>query len=234
MIKSIKNLEILTQSVTIDITGLSQYDNAKGDIARITSNIKLVNPLPEETQFVLPDCEEAGEVKFYLPDGTKAQQQDFDPAITQDVDQLPIAMRESLEKFISNWTFDELTEHVKEMENYMEMKSSKNTITIPAGQNYFTFTFSKYIGKNENGEFTLETCVPFNGFTINPNASGTKANVIVLMPYEFGENTEKVIDATWIAPNSQVQQLDRKVESGRVMLSKYWTGDPAVSIKYKY
>lgn len=234
MITSIKNLEILTQSVTIDITALSRYENAKGDIARITSNIRLANPLTEEIKFVLPDCNEAGQVKFYLPNGEQAQQQDFDPTSMENIAQLESLMKQSLDNFIAAPTAEGVTSSVKTMEEYMELKNSKQIITIPAGQQYFTFTFSKYINKNANGEFILETSVPFNGFTINPSLPSSQANIIILMPFELGQDVAKVIDANWTAPNSQVQQLDKKFESGRVMLSKYWHGDPAVYVKYIY
>lgn len=234
IMNSIKNLQVLTQSVTIDITALSVYDKTKGDIARITSNIKLAAPLTAPMQFVLPDCDAAGQVKFYLPDGSIAQQQDFDPTALEDVTQLQSIMRSELDTFIATPTKEIMTSYVKNLEEYLEFKTSKQVITIPANQQYFTFTFSKYISKNENNEYILETSVPFSGFRIDPNLPGAQANVIVLMPYELGQDVNKVLQANWIAPNSQPQSLDKKVESGRIMVSKYWKNDPAVLIKYKY
>lgn len=234
MTTTLNNLQVLTQSVTIDITALSIYDKTKEDIARITSNIRLASPLKEEIQFVLPDCDAAGEIKFYLPDGSTAQQQDFDPTSSTDIAQLPVTMKNELETFIATPTKEGMINHVKNLENYLEFKTSKQVITIPANQQYFTFTFSKYLSKNPNNELVLETSVPFNGFKIDPNLSGSQANIIVLMPYELGQDPNKVLEASWIAPNSQSQPLDKKIESGRIMVSKYWRNDPSVLVRYKY
>ena len=232
LMKSFKNLNILSESVTIDITPLSQYGNAQ-DLAKITANIKLAAPLEAETKFIMPNCDSITAPKVYLPDGKAVLMNDFDPLDDEAVNQLPNLITQSMQKYFGDASMANMKEVVDYMATYTEYKSSSSAITIPAGQQYVTFSYSKYIPRDpETGINTLETIVPLSSFTIS-NTPGSKANIIILMPFEI-QNLDNILDAQWTAPNGVPQALEKKLEAGRIMLSQYWQYDPAVVVKYKY
>lgn len=231
-LQSIKNLPILTQSVTIDITPLSLYGHTD-DLAKITANIRLANPLSEDTKFLLPNCEGVKPPKVYLPNGTPIENESFDPTAEADISQIPGMIQQSLSKFLEVTTIDNMNETVEAMSLYAEYKQSSQSITIPAGQQYITFSYSKYIPKDSDGIYTLETIVPLCSFTLN-DTPGAKANIIILMPFEMATDISKVVEAKWTAPNGVPQELNRSTVDGRITLSQYWQYDPQVVVKYRY
>jgi len=142
-------------------------------------------------------------------------------------------MQQSLNKYIETPTLDAMNETVSVMSIYSEYKQNSQTITIPAGQEYITFSYSKYIPKNEDGTYTLETIVPLSSFTLN-NTPGAKANIIILMPFEMATDMSKIVEARWTAPNGQPQELNKVAVGERITLSQYWQYDPQVVVKYRY
>jgi hypothetical protein len=232
ILQNIKNLPILTESVTIDVTPLSLYGHTE-DIAKITANIKLTMPMAEDTKFILPVCEGVKPPKIYLPNGTPLNNESFDPTAEADIAQIPGMMQQSLNKYIEVPTLDVMNELVSDMSKYSDYKQNGQIITIPAGQEYITFSYSKYIPKNEDGTYTLETIVPLSSFTLN-NTPGAKANIIILMPFEMATDMSKIVEARWTAPNGQPQELTRAAVGERITLSQYWQYDPQVVVKYRY
>lgn len=229
---SLKHLQIMSESVTIDITPLSLY-GSELDLARITANIRLVSPLDQDTRFILPSCDSIKAPKLYLPDGTPVPLNDFDPTDEDSINQLPSLISGSLQEYLADPSFPNMNKVVDHMATYTEFKANSQTIVIPAGQQYITFTYSKYIPKDaQTGLNCLETIVPLSSFTLE-NSPGSKANVIVLMPFEI-QNMDNIVEAQWTAPNGQPQPLERKVEAGRIILSQYWQYDPSVVVKYRY
>lgn len=231
-LQSIKKLPILTESVTIDVTPLSLYGHTD-DLAKVTANIRLSSPMQQDTKFLLPVCDGVKPPKVYLPNGTTIQNESFDPTAEADVTQIPGIIQQSLNQYLQVPSIDNMDKTVEAMSLYSEYKQSNQTITIPAGQQYITFSYSKYIPKNPDGTYTLETIVPLSSFTLN-NVPGAKANIIVLMPFEIGTDTSKILESRWTSPNGQPQQLNRSTVDGRITLSQYWKYDPQVVVKYKY
>ena len=232
ILQSIKNLPILTESVTIDVTPLSLYGHTE-DIAKITANIKLENPMAEDTKFILPVCEGIKPPKIYLPNGNPLNIDSFEPTAEADIAQIPSMMQQALNTYIETPTMDAMNEAVSIMSMYSEYKQNSQTITIPAGQQYITFSYSKFIPKNDDGTYTLETIVPLSSFTLN-NTPGAKANIIILMPFEMATDMSKIVDARWTAPNGQPQELIRTAVGERITLSQYWQYDPQVVVRYRY
>ncbi|MCB2289454.1 hypothetical protein LGK97_06695 [Clostridium sp. CS001] len=232
ILQSIKNLPILTESVTIDVTPLSLYGHAE-DIAKITANIKLEGPMIEDTKFILPVCEGIKPPKIYLPNGTPLNIDSFEPTAEADIAQIPSMMQQALNTYIETPTLDAMNEAVSIMSMYSEYKQNSQTITIPAGQQYITFSYSKFIPRNDDGTYTLETIVPLSSFTLN-NTPGAKANIIILMPFEMATDMSKIVDARWTAPNGQPQELIRTTIGERITLSQYWQYDPQVVVRYRY
>ena len=231
-LQSIKNLPILTESVTIDVTPLSLYGHTE-DIAKITANIKLTNPMAEDTKFILPVCEGVKPPKIYLPNGTPLNMESFEPTAEDDILQIPSMMQQALNKYIETPTLNAMNETVSVMSMYSEYKQNSQTITIPAGQQYITFSYSKYIPRNDEGIYTLETIVPLCSFTLN-NTPGAKANIIILMPFEMATDMNKIVESRWTAPNGQPQELNRAAVGERITLSQYWQYDPQVVVRYRY
>lgn len=232
ILQSIKSLPILTESVTIDVTPLSQYGHTE-DIAKITANIKLATPMAEDTKFILPICEGIKPPKIYLPNGTPLSIDSFEPTAEADIAQIPSMMQQALNSYIEAPTMGAMNEAVSIMSMYSEYKQNSQTITIPAGQQYITFSYSKYIPKNDDGTYTLETIVPLSSFTLN-NTPGAKANIIILMPFEMATDMSKIVEAMWTAPNGQPQELIRTSVGERITLSQYWQYDPQVLVRYRY
>jgi hypothetical protein len=232
ILQSIKNLPILTESVTIDVTPLSLYGHAE-DIAKITANIKLESPMIEDTKFILPVCEGIKPPKIYLPNGTPLNIDSFEPTAEADIAQIPSMMQQALNTYIETPTMDVMNEAVSIMSMYSEYKQNSQSITIPAGQQYITFSYSKFIPRNDDGTYTLETIVPLSSFTLN-NTPGAKANIIILMPFEMATDMSKIVDARWTAPNGQPQELIRTTVGERITLSQYWQYDPQVVVRYRY
>ena len=231
-LQSIKNLPILTESVTIDVTPLSQYGHTE-DIAKITANIKLTKPMAEDTKFILPVCEGVKPPKIYLPNGMPLNIESFEPTAEADISQIPNMIQQALSKYIVTPTLDIMNEVVSDMSKYADYKQNGQTITMPAGQQYITFSYSKYIPKNDDGTFTLQTIVPLSSFTLN-NTPGAKANIIILMPFEMATDMSKIVEAKWTTPNGQPQELNKIVVGQRITLSQYWQNDPQVVVKYRY
>ena len=232
ILQSIKNLPIMTESVTIDVTPLSLYGHPE-DLAKITANIKLANPMAEDTKFILPVCDGVKPPKIYLPDGTPLNVDSFEPTAEADISQLPSMMQQSLSKYIEVPTIEAMNETVSAMSLYSEYKQNSQAITIPAGQQYITFSYSKYIPRSDDGTYTLETIVPLTSFTLN-NTPGAKANIIILMPFEMATDMSKVLQASWTPPNGQTQELNKTTVGERIILSQYWQYDPQVLVKYRY
>lgn len=231
-LQSLKQLQILSESVTIDITPLSLYGNAQ-DLAKITANIKLAAPLAQDTKFIVPNCDAITAPKIYLPDGQTVTLNDFDPTDEESINQLPSMISISLQEYLTDPSMPNMHKVVDFMATYSEYKANTSVIVIPAGQQYITFTYSKYIPRDaQTGINSLDTIVPLSSFTLE-NSPGSKANVIVLMPFEI-QNMDNIIEAQWTAPNGQPQPLEKKMEAGRILLSQYWQYDPSVIVKYKY
>lgn len=232
-LQSFNQLPILTETVTIDVTPLSRYGH-NTDLAKITTHIRLSSPLQQETKFVLPCCDEAiNPPKVYLPDGQTITS-DFDPTTLENIAQLPNLITISLNEYLANPTTETLNKHSMLTAEYLEFKESNQIMTIPAGAEFITFTYSKYINKNTDDSFTLETMVPLTSFSIT-NTPGAKLNLTILMPFEIGTDFSKILESTWERPDTgQVEELDRSNVSERMVLSKYWQYDPKVLVKYKY
>jgi hypothetical protein len=231
-LNSLKQLQIISESVTIDITPLSLYGNAQ-DLAKITANIRLAAPLEQDTKFIVPNCDSITAPKIYLPDGQTVTMNDFDPTDEESINQLPALINTSLQEYLADPSMSNINKVVDYMATYSEFRANTSTITIPAGQQYITFTYSKYIPRDpQTGINSLDTIVPLSSFTLQ-NSPGSKANIIVLMPFEI-QSLDNIIEAQWTAPNGQPQQLEKKVEAGRIMLTQYWQYDPSVVVKYKY
>lgn len=232
-LQALKSIKILSESVTVDVTPLSRYGN-QNDIAKITTNIQLIDPLLEDTKFLIPNLDGVNLPKIYLPDGSKVDIGDFDPTAEIDLNQL----KEEIPNFASKFADDPSDENMKQtvdaMATFSEYKKVSQIINVPAGQKYITFSYSKYIPQNEStGEFVLETIVPLSNFSIS-NTPGSKANIIVIMPFEIVD-PNNIMEAKWTIPNSGTfQDLIKGNTAGRITLSQYWQYDPAVFIKYKY
>jgi hypothetical protein len=230
-IQSIKNLPIISESVTIDVTPLSRYGHTN-DLAKVTANIRLAQPMQETTRFLLPNCDSVKAPKVYLPDGT-AIVNNIDTIAEDDVNQLKTPILSSIQTFLDTPNGDSLNKIVELITTYNDYKQSTNVMEIPAGQDYITFSCSKLISKDDStGINTLETIVPLSSFTLN-NQPGSKANIIVLMPFEITD-VNNVVEAKWTAPNGTPQDLNKEVHAGRIILSQYWQYDPSVVVKYKY
>lgn len=230
-IQTLKTLPIISESVTIDVTPLSLYGRAN-DLAKITANIKLAQPMQEETKFLIPNCDSIKSPKVYLPDGTPIVNS-FDPTAEVDVNNLVTVMQQSLQTFSATPTDENMNNLVKIITTYSEMKQYNQVMVIPAGQQYITFTYSKEIAKDQTtGINSLETIVPLSSFTLN-NQPGSKANVIVLMPFELTD-INNILEASWTAPNGVPQELTKQSQAGRIVLSQYWQYDPSVVVKYRY
>ena len=226
-IQSLKQLPIISESVTIDITPLSRYGR-ENDIAKITSNIRLSAPLEEETNYLLPVCNSLGKTKVYLPNGDTIVN-DFDPTAEADVNSLKTLMEDSLKKFEEIPSNENMNIHVANVAAYNEFKGTSQVITIPKGEQYITFSYSKTIEKT-NEINKLETIVPLSSFTLQ---TGGKANIIILMPFEITD-ASKIQKANWTAPNGEVQNLKTSTEAGRIVLSQNWQNDPSVLVEYVY
>lgn len=230
--KSIKTLPIITQSISIEVVPTSKGGKQE-DIAKISANIRLVSPLNEETQFIVPKVEGAISQKVYLPDGTRITQDSLDVVNAANIEGLPTDMINKVQEFISNPSMDNLKSTVEIMATYSDYKISSEIISVPAGTEYITFYYSKWIPQNEDGTFTLETLVPFIDFVL-ANQTGAKATITVLMPIEIN-NINNIIEAKWEVPNTnQPQELNKNVIDGRIILSQVWQYDPSVYVKYKY
>lgn len=231
-IQALKNIQILSESVTVDVTPLSRY-GSQNDIARTTANIQLVEPLKEETRFLIPNFEGIKPPKIYLPDGAKVDIGDFDPTAENDLSQLQNDIPTLVSKFIQDPSQENIKEVVDTMATFSEYKKSSQVITLPIGQKYITFAYSKTIPFDETkGEHILETIVPLSDFSLT-NTPGSKANIIVLMPFEITD-LNNIVEAKWTAPNGVPQDLIKENKAGRITLSQYWQYDPAVLIRYKY
>lgn len=230
-IQSLKTLPIISESVTIDVTPLSLYGRAN-DLAKITANIKLAQPLQEETKFLIPNCDSLKTPKVYLPDGTLIVNS-FDPTAQADVNNLIPTMQQSLQVFSEVPSDENMNNLVKIITTYNEIKQYTQVMTIPAGQQYITFSYSKEISKDPTtGINLLETIVPLSSFTLN-NQPGCKANIVILMPFELTD-VNNILEASWVAPNGTPQELNKQSQAGRIILSQYWQYDPSVVVKYKY
>ncbi|NMF07330.1 MULTISPECIES: hypothetical protein [Clostridium] len=230
-IKSLKQLPILSESVTIDVTPLSLYGR-QNDLAKITANIKLAQPLAQDTKFLLPNCDSIKTPKVYLPDGTPIVNT-FDPTTEVDVNNLVSSMQDSLKIFSDSPTNENMNNLVKIITAYNEMKQYTQALVIPAGQQYITFSYSKDIANDPTTKInTLETIVPLSSFTLN-NQPGSKANIMILMPFELTD-MNNISVANWTAPNGTPQELIKQTQAGRIVLSQYWQYDPSVVVKYKY
>lgn len=232
MLQSTISLNVLTESVTAEVTPLSQYGH-DADIVKITANIKLVQPLAEETKFILPEADGIKIPKIYLADGTSIVE-DFDPTSAGDINQIPERIKVAVDEYINETTIEKMNKVTELMATYQGYKSSKSSITIPANANYITFSYSKYIERDATGVNKFEINIPFNGFSLQQQ-QGSKADIIVLMPYELGSDVNKVIESKWNIPNNgQMQELQRGLQAGRIVLSQYWQYDPVIKVSYKY
>lgn len=230
-IQSIKNLPIITASASIEIVPLTRY-KGENDIAKITVNLQLQQPLQNDTQFLVPN-EEFKSQKIYLPDGNKVEIGDFDPTANEDVDALKPQIITSVDKFLDQPQNENLKEAVEKMTDYYEYKSASKIFNVPAGTPYISFSYTKNIEINtETGENILETTVPLPSFTFS-NQGGSKASILVLMPFEIS-NQNNIIEALWTPPNGNPTPLNINNIAGRIALTGYWQYDPAIRIRYKY
>lgn len=228
-LQSIKNLPILSESVTIDITPLSRYGH-NNDIAKVTANIRLVEPLAQDTKYLMPICDGIKTPKVYLPDGTSVVN-NIDTIAEDDVNQLKDLIQQKFNDFFQTPDNTKMNELVELIATFNDYKTSTQVMVIPAGQQYITFSYSKHINV-ENEINTLETIVPLSSFTLT-NQTGSKANVIILMPFEITD-VNNILEAKWTAPNGTPQDLTKEIHAGRIILSQYWQYDPSVVLKYKY
>jgi hypothetical protein len=230
---SAKKLPILTASASIDIVPLSLYKQGANDLAKLTVNIQLQKELETESKFIIPN-EDFLSQKIYLPDGTKADIGDFDPVAIEDVEQLVPQINSAISNFISKPQSDLMKQVVTLMSEYTELKNASKVVTIPAGLKYITFSYVKNIVHNpETQENMLETIIPLPSFTFE-NQAGSKASIVILMPFELTTDVNKVLEAKWMPPSGTETNLDKSTVAGRTALTGYWQYDPKIFVKYKY
>ena len=229
-IQSIKQMPIKTVSATIELVPLTLYGQGSNDLAKVTVNIQLVDPLQEETKFLIPS-EDFKSQKVYLPDGSKVELADFDPATAADIDALKPSISNAVNEFLIQPLEDSMKNIVSLMANYLEYKNASKVVSIPAGIKYVTLEYTKSL-ISENGENLLVTNLPLPDFSL-VNQQGSKASLIVLMPLEITDQN-KILESTWTPPNGAATSLEKTSVAGRIALTGYWQYDPIIRIKYKY
>lgn len=231
-IRSVKTLPIITESISIEVIPTSKGGKQE-DIAKISANIRLSQPLAEETSFIVPKIEGSISQKIYLPDGRKLSQDSLDVINVENLNTMPAQISSEVQNFIADPTIGNLKVAVETMATFSDCKTSSDFITVPMGTEYITFNYSKWIPQNEDGTFTLETLVPFIDFSL-VNQAGAKAAITILMPIEIND-VNNILEARWEVPNTnQPQALNKNYLDGRIILSQVWQYDPSVFVKYKY
>jgi len=224
-------LPIISEAINIDIAPTSQFGQAY-DVARITTIIRLTNPLPTPQKFLLPISEELWAPKMTTENGLELQFT-LDGIDAKALDQLKQQYKTGTEQFLQNTSIDNRS-ILQELANKIYQLSQYTTAQdVPVGTRLIKFSFTKPINKDASGNFLLENLVPMASFAMQ---NGSKIHAIIAMPFDPAVPPNKIV-GTWSqnnVPNAPQQAIKLDNIDNRIFLHAYWQQDPLLTIKYSY
>lgn len=220
------NLPILSEAVTIDVAPTSRFGQDY-DTARITTIIRLAQPLTQPQTFLLPKSDYFESPTLTTETGTKIP---FIDAIDAGaLEQMKTTLMQDVQTFIQNINTDSAHTAQEKISEILNLQTLTTKEEIPANTSLIKFSYTKPIF-SENGVFKLDTLVPIASFTLQ---NGGKIHAMISMPFDPYISTDSV-EGTWINTSNQTQALSESNINNRTVLSAFWQQDPMLTITYRY
>ncbi|WP_368490825.1 hypothetical protein [Clostridium sp. BJN0013] len=224
------SVPIVSEAVNIDIAPTSQFGQAY-DVARITTIIRLKNPLESSRKFLLPKSDELWSPKMTTENGAELQYT-LDGIDSGALEKLKQQYKAASDQYLQNPAIDNRSILQELVNKIYELSQYTTSQDIPAGTKLIKFSFTKPINKDNTGLFVLENLVPMASFSMQ---NGSKIHAIIAMPFDPPVAPSNVT-GTWSqnAPNSASQAIKQDNIENRTFLHAFWQQDPLLTIKYHY